>query len=126
MSSIFDFLRNNPNGQADAKTQARPIQRIRPPQAKEMLAQTPAPLLIDVRTAQEFRSGHIQGSKLLPLSDLAAKIGQVSPDKSQPLIVYCQSGARSAQAAHHLAAMGYQTIYDLGGIMSWPYGISRD
>ena len=126
MSSIFDFFRNNPTSQADVKAQVRPIQKIRPAQAKELLEQTPAPLLIDVRTAQEYRSGHIQGSKLLPLSDLPSRISQMSPDKTQPLVVYCQSGARSAQAAHHLAAMGYQVVYDLGGIMSWPYGVTRD
>lgn len=126
MSSFFDFFKNNTAGQTETSGQARPIQRIRPAQAKDLLAQSPAPLLIDVRTTQEYRSGHIQGSKLLPLSDLATKISQVSPDKAHPLVVYCQSGARSAQAAHHLAAMGYQQIYDLGGIMSWPYGITRD
>jgi rhodanese-related sulfurtransferase len=56
-------------------------------------------------------------------------IGSVKPkklnDADMPIMVYCQSGARSSQAARRLSALGYTQIYDLGGIHRWTYGTVR-
>lgn len=102
-----------------------PIQPISPAQAKAKLADSQPPLLLDVRTPDEYHEGHIPGSRLLPLQELAARRRELPADFNAPLIVYCRSGARSSQAASMLARMGYQTIYDLGGILSWPYAVER-
>jgi phage shock protein E len=43
------------------------------------------------------------------------------PDKEATYIIYCRSGNRSATAAQQLIDLGYQNVYDMGGIIDWPY-----
>ena len=78
-------------------------------------ASTAAAILLDVRTPEEYREGHIPGSQNLPLQ----VINTVTFDKDTPLFVYCRSGARSRQATAHLQAAGYRRVTDLGGILSY-------
>ena len=92
--------------------------------AKELIEQSQA-TLVDVRTPEEYAMGHINGATLLPLDTLASRAEAALADKNANVIVYCQSGGRSAYAAAHLAAMGYSNVHDLGGILNWPYGITH-
>ena len=73
--------------------------------------------LIDVRTPQEFAGGHIAGAVNIPVEELAGRIGEVTQD--QPVVVYCRSGNRSAQAAQILDQAGFAPVYDLGGVIAW-------
>ncbi len=74
-------------------------------------------LLVDVRTAEEFASGHIDGATLLPLADI--QNGTVpGQDKSKPIYVYCRSGSRSAQAKSSLQKAGFTNVIDLGAMTS--------
>ena len=69
--------------------------------------------ILDVRTPGEYRQGHIEGAKNIPLDKLAgkgAKIGK--PDDT--IIVYCASGARSAAAAGQLKAAGFSDVINAG------------
>lgn len=99
---------------------------ISPAAAKARLDSGEAIELIDVRTAEEYARGHIHGSKLLPLNLLSALAHERLPDRDATVFVYCQSGARSAQAARLLDSMGYTQVHDLGGIMGWPYGVTKN
>lgn len=76
---------------------------------------TPAPLLIDVRSQGEYAAAHLQGSICLPLSDIAARIEQVVPDKQQPILLFCASGARSDMALRLLQGLGYSQVENGGG-----------
>jgi rhodanese-related sulfurtransferase len=76
-----------------------------------------APLLLDVRTAEEYRAGHIPGAALSPYDELAKSFRE--PDKGRPIVVYCRSGRRSAIAKETLAGMGYTNISDFGGLSNW-------
>ena len=79
---------------------------------------TPGAVLLDVRTPEEYRGGHVPGSKNVPLTaigDIASVIG----GKDTPLFVYCYSGARSRQAAGALRRMGYSNVKNIGGIAAW-------
>lgn len=80
-------------------------------------------VLVDVRTRQEYNSGHIPDSLLIPLNQLANKIEKKIPEKDCKIFVYCASGARSASAVRILSKIGYTNVYNLGGITSWPYEI---
>ena len=82
-------------------------------------------VLLDVREAAEYRQGYIEDSINLPLQTVEKEIVNIVSDKHSVIIVYCQSGNRSRQAAHMLADMGYTEVYDLGGIGSWPYSIVK-
>ena len=72
--------------------------------------------LLDVRSQAEWDGGHLPGAVLIPVQELAGRIAEVPRDR--PVVVYCQSGGRSAQAAATLAAAGYE-VHDLGGLGNW-------
>ena len=76
-------------------------------------------VILDVRTAQEFASGHIPGAALLPNEIIGTEDIPLLPDKDQLILVYCRSGNRSKQAAEKLAQLGYTNIVEFGGINSW-------
>ncbi len=80
---------------------------------------TPNALLVDVRNPSEYNGGHIPGSVNFAMSRILKEGEEEFPDKSQPLFVYCQSGARSARAGKLLELMGYESIVDLGGISEY-------
>ena len=76
-------------------------------------------VILDVRTAQEFASGHIPGAVLLPNETIGTEDIPLLPDKDQLILVYCRSGNRSKQAAEKLAQLGYTNIVEFGDINSW-------
>lgn len=73
-------------------------------------------VLLDVRQADEFNAGHIDGAVLVPHDTIAEKIGAVVPDKNTPVYVYCRSGRRSAIAVEAMEKLGYVDLTDLGGM----------
>ena len=74
-------------------------------------------LLLDVRTPEEFNSGHIPGAVNISVESLSSRLSEVPDD--QPIVVYCRSGNRSATASQILADAGYSEVYDMGGIITW-------
>jgi len=85
---------------------------------------TPNAILLDVRTSEEYREGHIPGSKNLDVSSIRSA-GSVIRDKQAPLFVYCYSGSRSARAVSALKSMGYTNVNNIGGISGWRGKIER-
>ena len=81
---------------------------------------------VDVREPDEYAVGHIPGAKLLPLGEVNSRAAEVLPEKEATGLVYCRTGRRSAEAVQKLDALGYSNLYDLGGILSWPYEIEGD
>lgn len=73
--------------------------------------------LLDVRTTEEYRAGHIPAAVNISVQELNGKLDQIAKDK--PVVVYCRSGNRSAHAAQTLLAKGYTEVYDLGGLFEW-------
>lgn len=91
--------------------------RITPAVYQEQFADGTAHLLLDVRTPEEFAGGHIPGAVNIAVQELAQRLDELPGD--QPIVIYCRSGNRSAQAAQILAGAGYTKVYDLGGIIDW-------
>ena len=75
-------------------------------------------VVVDVCEPDEFASGHVVGAKNIPLSALDAKLAGAVKNKALPLILVCQSGARSGRAVHIAKKLGYQQAQSLGGGMS--------
>ncbi len=76
--------------------------------------------LVDVRTPEEYNSGHIGNSLNLNIYDSNFEKEISKLDKDKPVFVYCRSGGRSSSAASKLVDMGFSEIYDLqGGITAW-------
>lgn len=75
-------------------------------------------LIVDVRTPQEYQSGHIPDAINAPVDTIQE--AAASWDKSRAIVVYCATGARSTNAAAYLAAQGFKKVYDLEkGIAFW-------
>jgi phage shock protein E len=74
--------------------------------------------LLDVRSPGEFASGHLDGALNIPVDTLDRRLGEVG-EKDVPVVVYCRSGARSAQAARVLRAAGFEKVSDLGAMSRW-------
>ncbi|MGO4493092.1 rhodanese-like domain-containing protein [Arthrobacter sp. 2YAF22_2] len=97
------------------KAFGKPYKTVTVAEAKELLAAGAA--LIDVRSTQEWRSGHAPQAKHFPLDKLQA--GAPGIYKTRPVIAMCQSGVRSASAARILAAQGYESYSLRGGMGAW-------
>ena len=94
-------------------------------EAQQMIEDNKDALILDVRTAAEYESGHIPNAVNLSNEDIqAGKIDSLK-DKSQLIMVYCRSGNRSRQAAQKLAELGYTNVVDFGGIQSWQGDIEK-
>lgn len=74
-------------------------------------------VVLDVRSAGEFRGGAYPGAKNIPLQELSRRMGELPPNK--PIVVYCASGARSGMAARMLAKAG-RDVVNAGGLGQMP------
>lgn len=78
--------------------------------------------IIDVREDYEYKSGHLPNSYNIPLGDINS-ISLNNFSHTSTIIVYCRSGNRSNTAANLLIKLGYENVYDMGGITNWPYDL---
>ena len=94
-------------------------QSVEPDAFEKALQQNPSALLIDVRTPGEFGGGHLPKAQNLDFrsADFAEKVKNL--DKSKPVLVYCLSGGRSAQAAELMRKEGFQVTELKGGYLKW-------
>ncbi|MDD3902627.1 MAG: rhodanese-like domain-containing protein [Sphaerochaeta sp.] len=113
---------------AQHETQASvtaPYRKITPQEAKTLMDSRKDLIVLDVRTPAEFAEGHIEHAINLANETIGSTRPSLLPDLDATILVYCRSGARSAQASRKLLALGYTQVYDFGGILNWPYDIVR-
>lgn len=96
-------------------------QTIEPEEAARRLEAGGDGLIVDVRTQAEYDEEHISGAVLAPLDEIGSEPPASLPDLDRELYVHCRTGVRSRQAVEKLLALGYTKVYDLGGIVDWPY-----
>lgn len=97
-------------------------EQITADEAKAIMDSKESYVLLDVRTQEEYDSGHIEGAILIPDYEIGVKAESVLTDKDELILVYCRSGRRSKNAASELAALGYTNVKEFGGITGWKYG----
>ena len=86
--------------------------------AKTMIDATTSPVILDVRTVQEYAVGHIEGAVNIPVEELEQRFTEL--DAFRATLVYCRSGVRSAQAAQILVDKSFTQVYNmLGGLLAW-------
>ncbi len=96
------------------------LTKVTPQDGQALIDQLGSELtVIDVRTAEEFATGHLEGAVNYDI-----EAGQFSAlieplDRGKPYMVYCHSGRRSAIAADAMVAAGFSRVYDVGGIADW-------
>jgi sulfur dioxygenase len=98
------------------------VRQLSPAALHSRLLQGTAPLLLDVREPGEFTGelGHIHGSRLIPLKELAARAAELAEHKHADIVTICRSGMRSTTAAALLAGLGFDHVANLkGGMLDW-------
>jgi phage shock protein E len=113
------------NNEATTSPQKASFRNITPEQAKKRLDSEKDIILLDVRTKEEYETGHIKNSILIPVDNLKDEAIKALKDKEVTIFVYCRSGNRSVTAANILIEQGYKNVYNLGGINNWPYEIVK-
>lgn len=103
---------------ADGKSAAE-YHKISQEEAAQMMEQDDGHIIVDVRTVEEYNTGHIPGAICIPNESIGSEQPAELPDLDQIILVYCRSGNRSKQASKKLAEIGYTNIYEFGGINSW-------
>jgi molybdopterin/thiamine biosynthesis adenylyltransferase/rhodanese-related sulfurtransferase len=110
MPSFRDLL-------AEAKAAIREVDTAA---AADALAADPAPVVLDVREADEYEQGALPGAVHIPRGFLESQVESRLPDKSAPVLVYCAGGTRSAFAARTLGELGYTDVSSVaGGFNKW-------
>jgi rhodanese-related sulfurtransferase len=116
--SLSDFI-------TEARSRVRDLQ---PDEVEELLEERDDAVLVDVREPYEYEPLHIPGSVLIPRGTLEGaadpnnkhRIEALYSARSRPVVVYCDTGSRSALAADTLQQMGFEEVYNLaGGIKLW-------
>jgi sulfur-carrier protein adenylyltransferase/sulfurtransferase len=88
--------------------------------ARDLLAASEPPLLVDIREPDEWSEGHLPGAIHVPRGNLESRIERAAPDRAQPIILYCAAGNRSVFAAKTLDELGYESVVSLaGGYTDW-------
>ncbi|MGI4870414.1 MAG: molybdopterin-synthase adenylyltransferase MoeB [Janthinobacterium lividum] len=109
----------NPADYADTSCAPEPATTITANDLQARLTSAEPPLLLDVRGPLEYQRRHLPEAVLLPLPQLAARVAEVP--RTRPVVVYCQSGVRSAQAIALLQELGYANVLTLsGGLEEYP------
>ena len=95
-----------------------PISTISVRDLKQKLARNGSLVIVDVREPFEYEIAHIENSKLIPLAELAARLGEL--DRTKEIVAICHTGARSAHAVQMLQSAGFSRASNLkGGIGAW-------
>jgi rhodanese-related sulfurtransferase len=89
---------------------------VAPPELARQLATDAPPVVLDVRTEAEHRSGHVPGAVHIPLQELEGRVAELAPER--PIVVYCESGGRATRAARLLTQRGFKNVQELDGSMS--------
>ena len=110
-------------GQAKENDQGAVYVNITAEEAKEIMDSEEGYVILDVRTQEEYDTGHIPGAILIPDTEIKTKAEEVLTDKEQLILVYCRSGWRSKLAAEALVELGYTSIKEFGGLIDWPYEV---
>ncbi|MCB1214574.1 MAG: rhodanese-like domain-containing protein [Deltaproteobacteria bacterium] len=72
-------------------------------------------LIIDVRSAQEYEAGHLEGALNIPHTEIGKKIDSITKDKGEEILLYCGSGRRAGLAKEELEKLGYSHVVNGGG-----------
>ena len=97
----------------------KPTYQLITPESAKIMMEDSSVVILDVRTPEEYKEGHIEGSILIPDYEILETAEKILTDKNQTILVYCRSGNRSKQASEKLVNLGYTDVIEIGGIMDY-------
>lgn len=92
---------------------------ISPSELDNLLNKVPKPTLIDVRSQQEYNQGHLNNARNIPVQQLRRKLDNMDKYKRNEVIVYCQTGSRSASVARLLNKLDFNVKHLKGGLIAF-------
>ena len=94
---------------------------ITPAEVDSLQGRDTTHVLLDVRTQEEFDGplGHLDGALLIPVQELEARIGELSPYRNKTIVAICRSGVRSGRATALLNTEGFHALNMVGGMVRW-------
>jgi len=92
---------------------------ITPAELHEMLRQVPRPVILDVRSKEEYNRGHLENARNIPARMLRHKLDQLEKSKRKEIVVYCQTGSRSATVARLLDRLDFNVKHLKGGLAAY-------
>ena len=119
-AGIFEFTLGEATGTIEAiEYQAAHYREVNARDAAGLIANLD-PLILDVRTANEFAGGHLENAVLIPVQEIQRRVTELDAAKDRPLLVYCRSGNRSTVAARVLVDAGFNQVVNLRkGLNEW-------
>lgn len=126
--NIQEVLQPNQSAIEDDRTrfpdlaQLNKVRQLAPQEVQTLLGSSTPPILLDVRERQEYLGdlGHIAGSQLVPLAELAMRIKEFETMRDHPIVCICRSGVRSTTAAAILTGFNFEQVSNLkGGMLDW-------
>jgi len=97
---------------------------IKAEEAKKMI-DAGGVVIVDVRRADEYAAKHIPDAINVPNESISTEMPKELPDQGAVILIYCRTGIRAADASAKLAKIGYTNVYDMGGIVDWPYETTK-
>ena len=113
------------NNVIDNKDEGNSYKSISMSEAEDMMKNEKDYIILDVRTAEEYKEGHIPNAINVANETIGEDEIAELPNKNQLIMVYCRSGRRSKQAASKLVKLGYSNIVEIGGIIDWKGDIEK-
>lgn len=90
---------------------------VAPADVLELTQRADGPLLLDVRTLEEFASGHVPGAIHIPVDELAGRLAEIEPYRDRGVVTYCKSGRRAQAAVETLRDAGFTNAIRMDGSM---------
>lgn len=107
---------------ADSTIGITQVQNLKTADFEEKLKSTPSRIVLDVRTAEEFKQGHLDGAVNMDINNADFNQNIARLDTALPVFVYCLAGGRSSRAADQLKGMRFPAVYNMeGGMSRWTY-----
>lgn len=95
------------------------VPEVHPRKLADAITVAPGPQLVDVRTAAEFRRGHVHGALSVPISELPSRLERLGLDRRRPVIAICLTAHRSIPAVRLLREAGFDAAQLAGGMLAW-------
>jgi len=89
------------------------VKNVSGKEAANLIKENKDLVVLDVRTKGEYQTGHINGSKLMPVNEISSRINELEKFRSKPLLVHCASGGRSPRAVSILLKNKFGPIYHM-------------
>lgn len=118
---ILMLFMSSCNKNSEVKT----VTTVSAEKAIEIMNDSEGFVIVDVRTIEEYESGHIENAINIPVETIDDRPSELD-DLDQLILVYCRSGRRSLEAANKLVQLGYTNVIDFGGVIDWPKDLVKD